>query len=339
MKFKSYVATATLMFCGTMLFAQQAENPNPYATLGHTPYVIGDERKITPENAIFVIENTDNGTKLTHNTMTGVIKTFAGDGSMINEKKLKENERAWYVPDPRAEKYYNISPYAYANNNPVRYVDPTGMIWADPQEAARLVQNIDTKITSLNDAIKNDRTMLEKGGLNESQIANTNERISEAQNRISNLDKSKTDIAMLGADQKNTYTFSPTGDGKFGVRMGDDGKIHIKTESDAFSIHEISHIRQSLNAGGLKFSPFGDLLNAGKTPRGIALMEVEAYQMQYSFDKSFPGNLKGKGYNGIDIHSIGAIRNNGMSAYPEINKYSRDLIKFQKEQRKLYGIP
>jgi hypothetical protein len=29
--------------------------------------------------------------------------------------------------DPLAEKYYNISPYAYCLNNPMRYIDPTGM--------------------------------------------------------------------------------------------------------------------------------------------------------------------------------------------------------------------
>ncbi len=29
--------------------------------------------------------------------------------------------------DPLAEKYYSISPYAYVANNPLKYVDPTGM--------------------------------------------------------------------------------------------------------------------------------------------------------------------------------------------------------------------
>ncbi len=30
------------------------------------------------------------------------------------------------APDPLSEKYYGISPYAFCNNNPLRYVDPDG---------------------------------------------------------------------------------------------------------------------------------------------------------------------------------------------------------------------
>ena len=33
--------------------------------------------------------------------------------------------------DPLLEKYYDISPYVYCANNPVRFIDPTGMIWED----------------------------------------------------------------------------------------------------------------------------------------------------------------------------------------------------------------
>lgn len=32
----------------------------------------------------------------------------------------------WTTPDPLAEKYYGISPYAFCNNNPVNYIDPDG---------------------------------------------------------------------------------------------------------------------------------------------------------------------------------------------------------------------
>ena len=35
----------------------------------------------------------------------------------------------WTTPDPLAEKYYGISPYAFCNNNPVNFVDWDGMDW------------------------------------------------------------------------------------------------------------------------------------------------------------------------------------------------------------------
>jgi RHS repeat-associated protein len=38
----------------------------------------------------------------------------------------------WNGPDAMAEKYYNISPYAYCGNNPIMFVDPDGMTIKDP---------------------------------------------------------------------------------------------------------------------------------------------------------------------------------------------------------------
>ena len=72
--------------------------------------------------------------------------------------------------DPLLEKYYDISPYVYCANNPVRFIDPTGMIWEDPQEAERLKRNIDNRITSLNKDIVRNQDKLDKGGLSEKQI-------------------------------------------------------------------------------------------------------------------------------------------------------------------------
>jgi hypothetical protein len=48
-----------------------------------------------------------------------------------------DSDARWYypaimrttTPDPLAEKYYDISPYAWCANNPVRFVDPDGMDW------------------------------------------------------------------------------------------------------------------------------------------------------------------------------------------------------------------
>ena len=35
----------------------------------------------------------------------------------------------WITPDPLAEKYFHLSTYAYAGNNPIQNIDPTGMYW------------------------------------------------------------------------------------------------------------------------------------------------------------------------------------------------------------------
>ena len=37
----------------------------------------------------------------------------------------------WTTPDPLADKYYSISPYAFSGNNPVNYVDPDGRVYGD----------------------------------------------------------------------------------------------------------------------------------------------------------------------------------------------------------------
>ncbi|SHJ85233.1 RHS repeat-associated core domain-containing protein [Hymenobacter daecheongensis DSM 21074] len=45
--------------------------------------------------------------------------------SLVGHAKPDITSR-WMSPDPLAEKFMYISPYAYGNNNPVRYMDPDG---------------------------------------------------------------------------------------------------------------------------------------------------------------------------------------------------------------------
>jgi hypothetical protein len=39
----------------------------------------------------------------------------------------------WNVTDPMAEKFFNITPYAYVSNNPLIFIDPTGMAQVETQ--------------------------------------------------------------------------------------------------------------------------------------------------------------------------------------------------------------
>ena len=48
----------------------------------------------------------------------------------------------WTTPDPLAEKYPGISPYAYCNTNPVNFVDPDGEAWETVWDVANVVYDV-----------------------------------------------------------------------------------------------------------------------------------------------------------------------------------------------------
>ena len=236
----------------------------------------------------------------------------------------------WHVVDPLAEKYGSLSPYGYCANNPINRIDPIGMEWEDVEEAEHLKRKVEKKMQSLKQENAKKQSKLDEGGLSDKKVNRLKAQIAENQERISYLQTSLNDIDVLSNDKNNVYAFSKTDGGEHHVKKADDGRVLIETSSDALSLHEISHVRQSLTNGGLRFSKGGELYNAGisapmRNRAGmISNMEIEAYRIQYSYDTSFPGRTNN--LQGINVHSVGRIvDNNGQYVYPSIYSYSRFL--------------
>ena len=62
----------------------------------------------------------------------------------------------WRAPDPKAHDYPNISPYAFCTANPIRYADPTGMIFTEA--AQKYADELQTyAISAFMDALRKQR--------------------------------------------------------------------------------------------------------------------------------------------------------------------------------------
>ena len=55
----------------------------------------------------------------------------------------------WTSPDPLCEKYYNISPYAFCNDNPVTFIDPDGRFIDSAWDAANVAMGVTSFISNV----------------------------------------------------------------------------------------------------------------------------------------------------------------------------------------------
>jgi len=215
----------------------------------------------------------------------------------------------------------------------VNLIDPTGMIWDSTSvaEVNNLKTSLNDQIKHLNDQIESYSEDIESGDLFEDEIVAHIDEISAFGERVSNIRKSINDIDKLGDDQRHTYVLNSnesTTDGY--VAKGRDGKISIVGNGGELTVHEITHIRQSLDAGKLNFDPNNKKLQYISPNVAVqANQEVEAYQRQFSIKRTDLGTgIKFYSPNEITPQVVGKIRRpNGTLVYPAIyNRYVRNHI-------------
>jgi RHS repeat-associated protein len=229
----------------------------------------------------------------------------------------------WHSVDPLVEKRSNESPFAYCGNNPVSRIDPTGMIWDDEQAADDLKKKAFEKIISLTNRIGDKNKEMADKNTSEDRKTDLNEEITGMMDRINELGNSINQIDQLGGDQDNTYVLNDgtTKDSPLvgDVTKADDGKVSIYAPSEGLAFHEIRHISQSLNSGGLKFIN-GNLQNAGTDDHTRGNMEIEAYQSQFSFTGKKIGGKIIYSPKAITYELIGSYRDKtGNLLYPFMN--------------------
>jgi hypothetical protein len=164
------------------------------------------------------------------------------------------------------------------------------MIWGDPADGEKLNNAVNSKIESIGKDNSKIQAKIDKGGLNDKKIAKLEAKMSSNNQKVSLLKQSLSDIKAIG-EAKETYTLSKPSkdDGTQRVVKTASGVINIEGSNTSLHLHEIRHIGQALEAGGLKFNSKGELLNSATTKNGMRENEVNAYQTGYSYDsRSYP---------------------------------------------------
>jgi hypothetical protein len=200
--------------------------------------------------------------------------------------------------DPVGEKYYEFSSYSWVANNPIRYIDPTGMViengsqkeWDNQKKAVENRRDqLQGKIDKLN-------TKATAKGWSATKLANKTGNLTD---RVSSLNTSLKTMGTLESS-KQVYSLSHTAPGQNGGITLDTktNVIDIKFGSTANFVHESTH------AGQFETQ---DIAFDGKTGDVLAQDigdEIAGYKAQFAYD---PSSISGLSSSAGVANSFGAI--------------------------------
>lgn len=178
----------------------------------------------------------------------------------------------WGVVDPLAGMYQDISPYAFVKNNPVNNIEVDGRYFdeANEKKAHKLEGQLDKRIAKLEKQI----AKLEKKGKD----------IGDRKERVTELGKSKTDIADMRSNTTTEFRYgsandkanpagvgNPDTEGTGKNAKGDNVVTMFAANNMGSTLHEQRHGGQ-IARGELTQSTYG------------VQEEIGAYRAQYAWD-------------------------------------------------------
>ena len=259
--------------------------------LGSTSYITDDRGNITQYDAYLPY-----GELLVDEHSSSEDLPYKFNGKQFDEETglyyygaryLNPVTSLWMSVDPAADRYPNISPYTYCANNPMIYIDPTGMYIekGSQKEWKRRKSDVTSQRDYLQKQVDKLTAKAEAKGWSAEKLAN---KIGDKTERIASLN---TSLGTMG-----TLESSSQGYGLSHTAEGENGGVTLNTKTNIIDIkfgsgntanfvHEMTHAGQ-FEAGDMAFDS-----KTGMTLAQDVYDEVAAYKSQYAYAPSSVSGL------------------------------------------------
>ncbi|GAB4347139.1 MAG: hypothetical protein OHK0038_27150 [Flammeovirgaceae bacterium] len=157
--------------------------------------------------------------------------------------------------DPKAEKFFDWSPYSWVACNPLKYIDPDGREFTEAAQkwVERYMREINSRIEKNNTKISEYQAELKQDGLTDKKIGNINKRIAKLEGENRTYSDIQGEVATLVASTQiyDVQTDNSLGNDQKSVGSAgfdfSNGNFVIKLPSSAslgLFAHELKHAHQ-----------------------------------------------------------------------------------------------
>ena len=193
----------------------------------------------------------------------------------------------WHSVDPAADRYPNISPFAYCANNPMIYIDPTGMYIEEgsQKEWERRKSDITSQKDYLQKRVDNLTAKAEGKGWSAEKLAS---KIGDKNERVGSLNTSLGTMGTLESSSQG-YSLSHTASGENGGVTLNTGTntvdIRFGSGNTANFVHETTH------AGQFETEDMAFDSKSGNPLAQDVFDEISGYKAQFAYDPSSVSGL------------------------------------------------